>query len=357
MLAPGAAGGLESVVYLLATGHQARGHQVEVLSVIGQRDPEPPLHRLLASRGVKVTPVPLPSRAYGKERKAYRQVFSSIRPDLVHSHGYRPDVLAGPVAGRLNIPRISTVHGFTGGDWKNRIYEYLQVRAWRHYDKVVAVSAPLQRWLRSAGLRENQVALVPNAYAPTAALSRADARRALGLGESDVVLGWVGRLSREKGLDVLLDALPRIAGARVSVLGEGRQRTALQQQAARLGVADRIRWHGLVPQAASLYRAFDVFILSSRTEGTPISLFEAMSTGVPVVATQVGGIPDVVTHAEARLVASESPQALADAIEATLKQHEETRLRVIAAKQRLEQAFAMSPWLERYEALYRGMAS
>lgn len=324
---------------------------------MGQHEPEPPLHHLLASRGVKVTPLPLPARAYGKERKAYRQLFSSIRPDLVHSHGYRSDVLAGPVAGRLSIPRISTVHGFTGGDWKNRIYEYLQVRAWRRYEKVVAVSAPLERWLRSAGLRNDQVALVPNAYAPAPVLPRGEARRVLGLGESEIVLGWIGRLSREKGLDVLLDALPRLPAPALSVLGEGRERASLQQQAGRLGIAGRIRWHGMVPRAAALYRAFDVFVLSSRTEGTPISLFEAMAAGVPVVATRVGGVPDVITESEARLVTSESPEALAEAIEATVSQPEETRRRAAAAERRLKQHFAVDPWLDRYEALYRELAS
>jgi glycosyltransferase involved in cell wall biosynthesis len=306
---------------------------------------------------VKVTPLRLPARAYGKERKAYRQLFGSIRPDLMHSHGYRSDVLAGPMAGRLGIPRISTVHGFTGGDWKNRIYEYLQVRAWRRYDKVVAVSAPLERWLRSAGLRSDQVALVPNAYASVPVLSRAEARRALGLDDSEVVLGWIGRLSREKGLDVLLDAMPGLPDLRLSVLGEGRERASLQVQAGRLGIAGRIRWHGMVPQAAALYCAFDVFVLSSRTEGTPISLFEAMAAGVPVVATRVGGVPDVITESEARLVPSESPHALAEAIEATLGQVEETRRRTAGAERRLEQHFAVGPWLDRYEALYRGLAS
>jgi glycosyltransferase involved in cell wall biosynthesis len=113
----------------------------------------------------------------------------------------------------------------------------------------------------------------------------------------------------------------------------------------------------MVPQAAALYCAFDVFVLSSRTEGTPISLFEAMAAGVPVVATRVGGVPDVITESEARLVPSESPQALAEAIEATLSQGEETRRRAAGAERRLQQHFAVGPWLDRYETLYRELAS
>jgi len=341
-------------VLSLTTGLAARGHEVAVVSVIGLQSPEPTLHALLSTRGVKLRSVTLPARAYGRERAAYREAFATLRPDVVHTHGYRPDVLAGPVAGRLRIPRVSTVHGFTGGDWKNHMYEFLQVRAFRHFDRIVAVSGPLQRKLVSSGLRPDQVTLLPNAFAePTDRLARAESRALLGLAPDEVVIGWVGRLSREKGLDVLLDALVQVPRATLSVLGTGNQHGPLLSQAGRLGITGRIRWHGLVPDAARLYQAFDLFVLSSRTEGTPIALFEAMAAGVPVVATAVGGVPDVVTEAEALLVPSASPDALARAIASVLEQPEAARERAAAARQRLQTRFALQPWLDRHETMYR----
>ena len=129
-------------------------------------------------------------------------------------------------------------------------------------------------------------------------------------------IGWVGRLTREKGADIFLEALallPHRAWV-ASIVGEGRERAALEAQAARLGIADRVRWHGLVPDAAAIYPAFDAWVLSSRTEGTPIALFEAMAARVPAVVTTVGGVPDVVTPFEAILVRPEDPAALAAAI-------------------------------------------
>jgi glycosyltransferase involved in cell wall biosynthesis len=357
VLAPGQAGGLESVVLSLSAGLAAMGHGVGVISVVGQGAPEPSLHPLLARRGVKVTSIPLPPRAYRRERAAYREVFATLRPDVVHTHGYRPDVLAGPVAGRLGIPRVSTVHGFTGGDWKNHMYEFLQVRAFRHFDRVVAVSGPLERKLVSAGLRPDQVTLLPNAFAePSERLTREEARTRLGLAPEDLAIGWVGRLSPEKGLDVLLDALVQVPGVTLSVLGAGKQQGALVHQAERLGITSRIRWHGLVPDAARLFQAFDLFVLSSRTEGTPIALFEAMAAGVPVVTTAVGGVPDVVTEKEALLVPSESPDALARAMTAVLAQPEAARERARAARHRLQTRFALQPWLDRHETMYREVA-
>ena len=306
---------------------------------------------------MKVTSLALPVRAYGRERAAYRELFATLRPDVVHTHGYRPDVLAGPVAGRLGIPRVSTVHGFTGGDWKNHMYEFLQVRAFRHYDRIVAVSGPLERKLQSSGLRPDQVTLLPNAFAePATRLSRSESRSLLGLGTGEVVIGWVGRLSPEKGLDVLLESLVQVPGPTLSVLGVGRQHAALVRQAERLGIAGRLRWRGLVPDAARLYRAFDLFVLSSRTEGTPIALFEAMAAEVPIVATAVGGVPDVVTDQEALLVPSESPDVLARAISSVLDQPDVARVRATAARQRLNTRFSVPPWLDRHEAMYREVA-
>jgi len=106
----------------------------------------------------------------------------------------------------------------------------------------------------------------------------------------------VGRLSREKGADVILDAIAACKPPwRLSIIGDGPERERLKQQAARLGITDRVTWHGPVSNAGKLLSAFDAFVLSSRTEGTPIVLFEAMHSGVPIVTTSVGGVPDVVS--------------------------------------------------------------
>ena len=117
-----------------------------------------------------------------------------------------------------------------------------------------------------------------------------------------------------------------------------------------------MRWHGFMANAGRLYAAFDVFVLSSRTEGTPIALLEAMSAGVPIVATSVGGVPDVVSRNEALLVPSDDPVALADAIRSVYSDPTAAATRACAAQQRLSQNFAAAPWLAAYEALYRNIA-
>jgi glycosyltransferase involved in cell wall biosynthesis len=136
------------------------------------------------------------------------------------------------------------------------------------------------------------------------------------------------------------------------MLGDGKERTGLQLRAQGQGIAGQITWHGSVAEAAPLFPAFDVFVLSSRTEGTPMALFEAMAAGVPVVATAVGGVPNVISSAEAILVPPDDAASLAAAIRDTLGNPVAARERAHAARQRLARDFAVQPWLERYEAVY-----
>jgi glycosyltransferase involved in cell wall biosynthesis len=116
-------------------------------------------------------------------------------------------------------------------------------------------------------------------------------------------------------------------------------------------VQARITWHGTVASAGRLMQAFDCFVLSSRTEGTPIVLLEAMAARVPVVATRVGGVPDVVTENEALLVPREDPEAIGHAIRRIITDPASAAQRAEAALHRLAD-FQPEPWLEKYESVY-----
>jgi len=356
VVAPGAFGGLERVVHLLALEQARAGEEVHVAAVLDRATPDHPLLAALAAGGVTPHPIVLPGRAYWRERTAIRDLGRSLRPAVVHTHGYRPDLVDAGAARRLGIPTVTTVHGFTGGDWKNRLYERLQRRALRSFAAVVVVSRALGDRLMRDGVPGDRVHVIQNAWRETAPpLDRPAARRALGLAEDGFVVGWAGRLSGEKGPDVLVDALVHLTDVPlgVSMLGNGRDHRALAARARRLGVEPRLRWHGVVPDAGRRFAAFDVFVLSSRTEGTPIALFEAMAAGVPIVAARVGGVPDVVSPAEAALVAPDDPTALAAAIRAVHRDPAAARERAQRARERLLRDFTVPPWVDRYESIYR----
>ena len=359
LVAPGAVGGIESVVRLLAKGQLRRGHRVRVLATIDSPDAAAPFLDALRESGVEALTLVAPGRSYLRESRTVTRLCRESRPSIVHTHGYRADVVGGSAARRAGVPTVSTVHGFTGGDWKNRLYERLQRAAYRRFDAVVPVSAPMEASLERSRVSRARLHLVPNAYEPTRPLSREEARRRLAIGGEGFRVGWIGRATHEKGLDVAVRAIahPSATGAVLSVIGDGVERPRAMALASRLGVAERIDWHGLVPEAGALVAAFDALVLSSRTEGTPMVLFEAMAACVPIIATLVGGVPDVVGHAEAALVPPEDPGAIAGAVQTIRLDPAPAARRAAAARTRLEREFAVEPWLDRYEDVYRAARS
>jgi glycosyltransferase involved in cell wall biosynthesis len=354
IIAPGEIGGAESVVRLLASTQRSLGARVAVAAVTQSEREAASLFTSLGDSAVDTYRIVIGGRDYGRERRAIRAICESFKPDVVHSHGYRTDVVDALYV-RNSMPIVTTVHGFTGGNLRNRFYQWLQCRAYRRFDAVVVVSDPLSRQLRTR-IGWKHLHLVPNAYAPEPhALPRAAARESLRVPNDALVIGWVGRLSPEKGADVLLHALadaemPR--GARAVFVGDGPLAPTLREQAIRLGVDGRTSWMGSVPKAGRLFWAFDVLVVSSRTEGTPMVVLEAMAAETPIVATRVGGVPDMLPPDAAILVAPESPSDLAKAIRDALTDRTAAMSRARAARKRLDDAYRMDVWVDRYEHIY-----
>jgi glycosyltransferase involved in cell wall biosynthesis len=329
--------------------------------VIGVVDPEPkdhPFLRSLEGTGVQVHGLYIPPRAYLRERRLVRRLLKQIRPDVVHTHDYRPDVLDAPLARRMGIPTVTTLHGSSLLGGRTALHEWLQLKVLSRFQGVVAVSQQILRDLKKTRVRPERVHYIPNGWvAPAGQHSREEARRELGEAGTGAIVGWVARLIRVKACDVFLRGLAACKGlpVRAVIVGEGPERPALEALAAELGLTDQVRFFGAHPEAGRLFRAFDAFVLSSRSEGTPITLLEAMSAGVPVVATSVGGIPDVLTEQEAWLVPPENPPALGAAIMEALDHPDAARRKAAAATRRLEDQFGAERWLASHEALYRSV--
>ncbi|MGI8548264.1 MAG: glycosyltransferase, partial [Gemmatimonadaceae bacterium] len=338
VVAPAEFGGLESVVRLLACGQRRMGNRVCVAAVGVPRDPSHPFVGPLLEAGVGVECLERPGRAYHRERSWVAQVSQRFNASIMHTHGFRPDVVDTGVARSLGIPVVSTAHGISGEGLKVRAYYWLQWRSLRRVSAVIAVSRPLVQTLTDKRIKPERVLLLPNAYDGSRdSLDREAARRALGAPDDRFLIGWVGRLSVEKGADVLLESLAVLRDPRfhVVIVGDGPERDNLQQRAVALRVHEQITWCGAVRDAGRLFAAFDGFALTSRSEGTPIVLFEAMAAGVPIVATRVGGVPDVVSEREAMLVQPEAPEAVAAALASTADDPKSARNRAVAARQRL----------------------
>jgi glycosyltransferase involved in cell wall biosynthesis len=346
---------------LLAAGGRQRGLDVRVAAVLTGASPdEHPFVRALKADGIPAEVITIEGRGYRAERAAVASLCQRLAPHVVHTHGFRPDVVDGGIARRADIATVSTVHSFIARSWRGRLYEAIQRRALRRFDAVVSVSRPIYVKLAAAGVPAMRLHCLPNAFrSGVATLARHDARAMLGVPSEGPVIGWVGRLSSEKGPDVMIDAFARLADRRalLVMIGHGSDLDALRDRARHLGVGDRVMWTGLVPAAERLLSALDVFVLSSRTEGTPIALLEAMAAGLPIVATRVGGVPDVLDAQCARLVPPLDVAAIAKAIDDYLASPAESRRSGDAARSKVASQFALDPWLDAYEEIYRQIAA
>ncbi|HKW48597.1 MAG TPA: glycosyltransferase [Gemmatimonadaceae bacterium] len=354
LIQPDDIGGAETVVCSLARAQKRDGMRVAVAAIVHSSDVAMSFIGALREESIEAHRVLVKGRAYLRERRTIADICRTIAPDIVHSHGYRPDIVDA-LHLRQSVPVVTTVHGYTGGGMKNRVYESLQRRAYRRFDGVVAVSAQLGRELGRT-VQPEILHVVPNAFHPATLLSRAEARVALGIAADSFVAGWVGRMSKEKGADVLLDA---IADARVppsahfAFVGDGPELETLRNQAERLEVASRVTWTGRVPNASRFVAAFDAFILSSRTEGTPMVVLEAMAAGIPIIATRVGGVAEVLPPGTAFLVPPESPSELASAIRYAHDDRESALAAGRAAQCRLEAHYGVGEWVASYQEVYR----
>jgi glycosyltransferase involved in cell wall biosynthesis len=276
----------------------------------------------------------------------------------VHTHGYRSDVIAGLAARRGGIPTVTTLHGFTRHGVKNRVFEWLQLRAAAASDAAIAVSEPLLAELERRGVPRERIALIPNRLGPSTApyLTRDAARARLGLAPDGRVVGWMGRLSIEKDPASFVRAFAamRRDDERACIVGDGPERAVAAATAASLGVADVVHFAGALPDAGKLLAAFDLLVLSSRTEGTPMVVLEAAQAGTPVVSTPVGGVPALLSDDGGWLAESTDAAALAAAIRSALGDRDAAMRRAAALRARLGQA-ETTEWLARHRALYAGL--
>jgi len=252
------------------------------------------------------------------------RVMRRNRISLLCTHGYKANILGWAASRLTGCSQIAFVRGWTRENWRIKIYERLErlILAWT--DWTVCVSRPLMEELRKRRTGRTPPCLIPNcslipSEASTLPIDRRPFREALGLAPDSFCVCAAGRLSPEKGHRHLIAAVPmmvrRIPKLHVLVLGNGKERDKLEEQARRLGVPGRVTFAGFKTDIRPWIQGSDVLVNPSLTEGTPNVVLEAMALGTPVVATGVGGVPEVVEDlVSGLLVPPGEPAALAEAI-------------------------------------------
>jgi glycosyltransferase involved in cell wall biosynthesis len=296
-------------------------------------------------------------------RLAIRELSAFLRgnfTDVLVTHGYKSNLLGRPAAREAGVPIVSVSRGWTAENVKVWCYEALDRFHLRMMDRVVCVSAKQAERVVRAGVAPSRTRVIRNAVrmrAPNDFDPDGHARLQLIAGGNGPIVLAAGRLSPEKGFSVLVDAARRICDRLPNVqfvlFGEGQERTRLESKIARLGLSSRFRLAGFCDDLDTLIPWANVVAMPSFTEGLPNVALEAGAAGVPVVATAVGGNPEVVIdRGTGLLVPPGDPESLAVGVLELLVQPELARVFGDAAREHMRDQFSFDRQAQAYEALF-----
>ncbi|HEY8416349.1 MAG TPA: glycosyltransferase family 4 protein [Thermaerobacter sp.] len=303
-------------------------------------------------------------------RRGLKELIQVISPDVIHVHAGAELALLVRTVTR-DIPVMLTIHAFHGphADANYRLAARLARLA--RVERVIAVAESEARRLRDGGLREPTLKVIYNGVPDhwstsgtnTAPVRPIDWRRELGWPVEAPIVGAVGRLEAPKGFDVLIEAFARLdpadypAAPCLVVVGDGSERQTLQRQARELGVADRVHFAGFRPDSWRAFGGFDVTVIPSRQDGLPLVCLEAMAAGCPVIASDAGGLPEMVQDGVTGLiVGAENAVALSGSLKTLLKNPALARRMGQAGRARFLEEFQVDRMVARTRAVYDELA-
>jgi len=288
------------------------------------------------------------------------RIIATSEIQIVHGHEFFMNCIASLLGVLSRVPCVSTVHGKNYyGERRRRVTAYKLVSL---LSKMVAVSQNIRSYLVSLGMSNNRLHVIENGIDTKEFIFddvvRHNSRANLGIRSEDLCILVVGNLYPVKGHEYLVDGIPKIIKAcgetKILFAGRGESERQLVQQATELGILDAIHFLGFVDDVRSLLCACDVFVLPSLSEGLPLSVLEAMACERAVVATDVGGLGEVITHSiSGLLVKPRSTDQLVSAI--TLLSHDrKLRTRMgLNARSVVESRHSLESTTRRYVQLYK----
>jgi glycosyltransferase involved in cell wall biosynthesis len=346
-ITPSQIGGAEVHVMALCRKLAERGHEVTVICPHGRL-----LTEELRRRGTNLW---TPCTTGKVDLLTLARLAARLRRDraeLIHAHLSTASLIGSLAARIAGVPAVATVHGLNSRT------------CFRFAHRLIAVSNAVRCHLVAQGVPESRISVIYNGIdfaryqqAPDAAALR----DRLGVAAGEPLIGAVGRLGPEKGHAHLIEAAAILIvreslPVRLMIVGGGRSRQALEQLARRCGIADRVIFAGFQSDVMPYEAALDVFCLPSLKEGLSLSALEAMALGKPVVASRVGGTPEVVADGETGvLVEPANPEALAQALAALLGDPQRARVMGRAGRERVARLFDLERMVDEIEALYRAL--
>lgn len=293
------------------------------------------------------------------------RILREKRIQIIHSHNINAHIHSFLAAKIANTPIIITTKHGAGLPFKNSLSKMLWTKSINLFtDRIVTVSEDIKNILLNDGnINPNKITTIINGINIENYSREIDTRkkkREIGISDEDLIIGNVARLSREKGHNILLEAfsivLKEVSNARLVLVGDGPLRKNLEDKAKELGIINKINFLGFRHDINELLKIFDVFVLPSITEGISLALLEAMSAGLPIVATNVGGNPEIVIDGQTGLlVPPNDPYSMSKAILKVMDDKNFAKQMGLAGKALAQKQFSIEAMVSQYEQLYQNI--
>jgi glycosyltransferase involved in cell wall biosynthesis len=361
-------GGAQKYVYELAVAAKERGCDV-VVACGGTGEKQAKLGLLadkLSEAGIRVSPIPhfMRNMSPDDDFTAFfevRRMLKDERPDILHVTSSKAGAI-GALAGRMaRVPRIVfTSHGLTIDEtWRpfwQRVLIYIGTwltLSWTH--ATIMISKETNNRARRMPFVGKKVHYIKNGVSPVDFYSKEDARRELGLtvAPGHILIGGIGELHQNKNWNVAIQTIATLpAPADLAIIGSGEEYESLQYHIEKFNVKDRVTLLGYVPDAVRFLRAFDIFLLPSKKEGLPYVILEAGLAGLPVVASDLPGIRDIIDSGEQGFLVEPTTKMLGTSIEMLVRDEGMRRRLGAGLQERVMDKFSIHNMIDKTFLLY-----
>ena len=257
---------------------------------------------LAQEHGIIVDKIVMYKRWDWGDVKAMTQIIKKHNVKIIHSHGYKSDIVGTFASLKTGVPMIVTAHGFIATDLKLAFYEKIGCLFLHLTKKVICVSENVRKTVRKSGVRSHKILLIPNAvdFEYFSQAAKIDFRKEWGIASDEILIGTAGRLSSEKAQANLIKAFAMIPdeirnNSKLVIAGTGPEYDNLVSIASEFDIDDYLLLR-FINDMRSFYKAIDIFCLPSLTEGSPLTILEAVATSKPIIATRVGSSTELINN-------------------------------------------------------------
>jgi glycosyltransferase involved in cell wall biosynthesis len=349
--------GAEAVILNMSRALNENSHS-SILGVFSNSaNPNLQLHETATAQGIESHLISCAGQIDRTVPSSIRELAARTNVDVVHAHGYKADIYCYFSLRGSSVPLVSTCHTWYDNDLTVSLYGAADRFILRNYAAVVAVSEDVRQRLLKAGVRKEKIHIVRNGIDLRPFDNAAPSLREISSPDHAPIVGLIGRLAPEKGVDIFLRAAARVVAelpaTKFVVIGEGPDREQLELLVDELQIRKNVFMLGRREDMPSVYASLDIMVSASRHEGLPMAILEGMASSRPVVATAVGAVPDVIVDSRTGvLVPSENVELLAAKIVTLLNGRTQRENLGAAAKKLIEEEFSAERMTTDYLHIY-----